>query len=79
MTSRNTSWNAKPFLLAPAGKDYLWGGNRLKEEFSKEVDLSPLAETWECSTHPDGLSVVATGEHEGKTLRQVLQENPEYL
>lgn len=79
MISRNTSWNAKPFLLAPAGKDYLWGGNRLREEFSKELDLSPLAETWECSTHPDGLSVVATGEHEGKTLRQVLQENPEYI
>ena len=47
---------AAPFLLKPAGKDYLWGGNRLNEEFGKGIDMSPLAETWECSTHPDGLS-----------------------
>ena len=69
----------KPFLLRPSGKDYLWGGNRLNEEFAKNMDESPLAETWECSTHPDGPSFVATGEHEGKTLSEVLKSHPEYL
>lgn len=69
----------KPFLLRPSGKDYLWGGNKLNEEFSKNMDESPLAETWECSTHPDGPSFVATGEHEGKTLSDVLKSHPEYL
>ena len=43
-----------PFLLKPAGKDYLWGGQRLRADFGKESVLNPLAETWECSTHPDG-------------------------
>lgn len=47
----------KPFLLKPAAKNYLWGGNRLNEDFGKEIDLSPLAETWECSVHPEGLPV----------------------
>ena len=42
----------KPLLLRPSGKDYLWGGNRLNDEFEKNIDLTPLAETWECSTHP---------------------------
>ena len=42
-----------PFLLRPVGKDYLWGGERLKTEYHKQIDLTPLAETWECSTHPD--------------------------
>ena len=46
----------RPFLLAPAAKDYLWGGNRLNDDFGKNIELSPLAETWECSTHPDGQS-----------------------
>lgn len=69
----------KPFLLRPSGKDYLWGGSRLNEEFAKNMDESPLAETWECSTHPDGPSFVATGEHEGKTLSEVLKNHPEYL
>lgn len=44
----------KPLLLRPSGKDYLWGGSRLNDEFEKNIDLTPLAETWECSTHPDG-------------------------
>ena len=69
----------KPFLLRPAAKDYLWGGSRLNDEFAKNIEASPLAETWECSTHPDGLSTVASGEHEGGYLRDVLRAHPGYL
>lgn len=69
----------EPMLLHPAGKDYLWGGHRLKTEYNKKLNMSPLAETWECSTQPDGLSTVASGVYSGKTLAQVLQEHPEYL
>ena len=68
-----------PFLLKPAAKDYLWGGQRLNEDFSKNIDLDPLAETWECSTHPDGPSVVASGLFEGRTLVEVLNLHPEYF
>ena len=65
-----------PFLLTPAAKDYLWGGSRLNDDFAKGIELSPLAETWECSTHPDGQSrVAATGE----TLGDLLAAHPEYL
>ena len=28
---------AEPFLLTPAGKDYLWGGSRLKWDFAKDT------------------------------------------
>jgi len=88
MTSKNSTLSPeripaqvhnKPFLLSPAGKDFLWGGTRLNDDFSKGIDLHPLAETWECSTHPDGLSVVASGEAKGRTLLDVLEEHPEYL
>lgn len=68
-----------PFLLRPVGKDYLWGGERLKTAYHKQIDLTPLAETWECSTHPDGCSIVDSGAAAGKSLRAVLQEHPEYL
>lgn len=78
MTNKNIHLN-KPFFLKPAAKDYLWGGNRLNDDFSKDIDMYPLAETWECSTHPDGPSIVASGEHKGKTLIEVLKEHPEYL
>ena len=79
MTTKNMSWNSKPFLLRPAGKDYLWGGRRLNDDFTKGIDMDPLAETWECSTHPDGLSMVASGEFEGQTLAAVLEDHPEFL
>lgn len=68
-----------PLLLKPVAKDYLWGGIRLKEEYNKKTDLDIVAETWECSVHPDGLSVIASGEFEGITLRKLLEDKPEYL
>lgn len=69
----------EPMLLRPVGKDYLWGGTRLKEEYNKNIDMEPLAETWECSTHPEGQSFVANGEFKGKTLAEVIKIHPEYL
>ncbi|MDE6005720.1 MAG: class I mannose-6-phosphate isomerase [Oscillospiraceae bacterium] len=65
--------------LSPAGKDYLWGGTRLKTEYHKKFDFSPLAETWECSVHPDGASTVLNGEHAGMTLDKIIARYPEYL
>lgn len=70
---------AKPLLLSPVGKDYLWGGNRLNSDFGKEINLEPLAETWECSTHPNGMSIVACGHYAGRTLKNVIGEHPEML
>lgn len=79
MIKENISTFNKPFLLQPAGKDYLWGGHRLQTEYNKPCKEEPLAETWECSTHPDGPSMIVSGENKGKTLTQVLKEHPEYL
>lgn len=69
----------KPFKLSPAFKDYLWGGSRLKKEFNKNCDLDVLAESWECSVHKDGESIVSTGIYKGKTLNEVLKNNKNYL
>ena len=62
----------EPMLLKPEGKDYLWGGTRLRTEYNKQINLTPLAETWECSVHPDGPSLVTNGEFAGMTLDKVL-------
>lgn len=79
MTNKNSHLKTEPFLLKPAGKDYLWGGNRLNDDFAKGIDMQPLAETWECSTHPDGPSTIASGPFRGKFLADVLREHPDYL
>lgn len=68
-----------PMLLNPAGKDYLWGGTRLKTEWNRAIDLNPLAEAWECSAHPDGPSEIISGAFQGCTLDTVLEAYPEFL
>ncbi len=52
--------------------DYLWGGNRLREEYGKVMDSDKIAESWELSCHKDGQSIVATGEHTGNTLSEYI-------
>lgn len=59
--------------LAPACKDYLWGGDRLKKEYNKSYDGSVLAETWELSCHPDGPSVIVNGTYAGCTLQEYVE------
>ena len=53
--------------LSPAYKDYLWGGERLKTDYGKTTDMTPLAESWELSFHKDGPTRLA----DGKTLEEV--------
>lgn len=69
----------KPLRLRPSGKDYLWDGRRLNDEFEKKIDMEPLAETWECSTRLDGASYVVEGAYAGWELAEVLRLHPEYL
>ncbi|OON92569.1 MAG: mannose-6-phosphate isomerase [Epulopiscium sp. Nele67-Bin002] len=61
--------------LEPAYKDYIWGGVKLKTNFSKRSDLDIVAESWELSTHPDGQSIVANGEFAGKSLSEYIKAN----
>ena len=63
-----------PMLLDAPCKDYLWGGNRLREEYGKVSDKDKIAESWELSCHKDGESVIANGELAGKTLTQYIEE-----
>ena len=55
------------------------GGTLLREEYGKKIDLTPLAETWECSVHSDGVSYVANGTYKRKTLAEAMKIYPEYL
>lgn len=66
----------KPFKLTPASKDYLWGGSRLNDDFKLNVPISPFAEAWVCSTHPDGPCVAM---EYGCGLPELLAANPEWL
>ena len=60
-------------LQAPT-KDYLWGGNRLVDEFGKRPAGDVTAESWELSCYPGCESVIENGEFAGKTLTDYINE-----
>lgn len=60
--------------LEPSGKEYLWGGHRLAEEYGKKSGGNVLAETWELSCHPDGPCYIVNGPNKGRTLQQYIEQ-----
>ncbi len=66
-----------PLKLKSAYKDYIWGGEKLRSIYGKETNISSLAESWELSCHPDELSIIDGGEHEGKTLESYIKDMTE--
>ena len=82
MTKKNLNLNAEDegvFLLEPAIKETIWGGNKLKEKYGKKSNAINIAESWECSVHPSGLSKISKGKYKGKYLKDILIAHPEYL
>ncbi|MBR3737540.1 MAG: class I mannose-6-phosphate isomerase [Eubacterium sp.] len=57
--------------LNPVFKDYIWGGNRLKNDFGFETGFDKTAEGWMLACHKDGMNTVCGGEFGGKTLQEV--------
>lgn len=68
-----------PMSFTPVYKDYPWGGTRIPETFNREVPPGLYAESWEIADHNDGMSLVANGPLAGKSLREILQENPQNI
>lgn len=63
--------------LNPVYKDYIWGGTRLRDEFKMETDMDPVAEGWMLACHKDGMNTIDGGRYDGKTLKEVIDENGE--
>lgn len=66
----------KKFLkLNPIFKDYIWGGNKLKTNFSKKSENEIIAESWELACHKDGNCTL----DDGQTLQSFISENKNVL
>ncbi|MBR2122405.1 MAG: class I mannose-6-phosphate isomerase [Lachnospiraceae bacterium] len=68
-----------PFLLSGVSKEYIWGGTKLIREYARPGSWDTMAEYWECSTHPDGISRAASGRFKGEALDVILRSHPEYI
>lgn len=65
--------------LEPSTKAYIWGGEKLKNEWHKPTKDSIIAESWELSCHKDGNSTVCNGQFKGMQLSEVLKNNKDFL
>ncbi len=61
--------------LKPVFKDYIWGGERLKEDFGFKSDLDKIAEGWMLSCHKDGKSIIDGGAFDQKTLAEIIESH----
>lgn len=59
--------------LQPIFKDYIWGGQRLREDFGFQSDLPKLAEGWMLACHQAGMNTIDGGNYDGQPLEQVVE------
>lgn len=62
-----------PMLFQPVLKDYIWGGHNLEKYGRVFPDHRPVAESWEISSHPDGMTPIMNGIYAGKNLQEILE------
>ena len=57
--------------LKPVFKKMIWGGNKLRDEFSYDVDDDNIGECWGISAHPNGDCTVLGGVYDGMYLSEL--------
>ncbi|WP_297511948.1 type I phosphomannose isomerase catalytic subunit [Flavobacterium sp.] len=68
-----------PFVFQPILKERIWGGTKLRDLLHKPITSALTGESWEISTVPGDVSVVANGVLAGVDLNTLIQQNPEGL
>ncbi|TDQ36098.1 mannose-6-phosphate isomerase, class I [Aureibacillus halotolerans] len=63
-----------PLFLKPVFQDRIWGGTQLRDEFGYDIPSDKTGECWAISAHPNGESEVVNGPYQGKTLRELWNE-----
>lgn len=67
-----------PLLFEPTFHYRIWGGNKLKY-FGKNITESKIGESWEISTVPGYISLVANGKYKGTNLQDLVFKYKEEL
>jgi len=65
--------NVYPLRSVPVFKERIWGGQRLREVFGKELPAGQrIGESWEIADLPEGKSTIGNGPMRGRTLGEVV-------
>ena len=65
---------AYPLKFRPIYKQRIWGGQKLREVFNKDLPAEEkIGESWELADLPEDKSVIANGELAGQTLQSAIE------
>lgn len=65
-----------PLIFKPILKDRIWGGTKLTTQLNKEQLTETTGESWEISTIPGDVSIVANGTYKGLNLNELIEKFP---
>ena len=68
-----------PLQFDPILKERIWGGEKLKTELNKPITSKITGESWEISTVKGDVSVIANGALKGKSLMDVINDDPDEI
>lgn len=71
---------AYPLKFRPIYKQRIWGGQKLREVFGKDLPLGEkIGESWELADLPEDKSVICNGDLAGQTLASAVEKYPEEI
>lgn len=68
---------SEPLFLQSVMQEKIWGGTKLRDEFSYEIPSDKVGEYWAISAHPHGVSTIKNGRFAGMGLDQLYAEHRE--
>ncbi len=72
--------NAYPLILEPIYKERIWGGQKLKSFFGKDLPHGKkIGESWELADLPNDKSTVANGEFAGRAFSELIKQFPQEM
>lgn len=71
---------AYPLKFRPIYKQRIWGGQKLREVFDKDLPAGEkIGESWELADLPEDKSVIANGQLAGQTLQSAIEKYPKEI
>ncbi|HQC54591.1 MAG TPA: class I mannose-6-phosphate isomerase [Clostridia bacterium] len=74
---KNNDKELQTFRTKPYLTNYIWGGEKLKNEWGKQSADDFIAESWELSFYDGKESLVDTGKYKGRKISDLLYEVPQ--
>ncbi|MEC4050845.1 type I phosphomannose isomerase catalytic subunit [Flavobacterium sp. SUN046] len=68
-----------PIQFQSIFKERIWGGTKLKTILNKPISSEITGESWEISSVPNDVSIVANGSLKGKSLNEIIHQFPQEI